>query len=72
MENIGRKRHANFDEELRAGEKRPREKAAQQSKKRGSSKTALCTRHSEGEEDRDLRERNNPLEIHNSRQNLKT
>lgn len=38
MANIGRKRNANLDEELRAGEKRPREKAAQQSRKRGSSK----------------------------------
>lgn len=68
---MGRKRNANLDEELRTAEKTPREKAAQQFRKR-LIHGVLSTTESEGKEDGDLRGRNNPFEIHNSRQNHKT
>lgn len=55
---MGRKRNIILDEELKAGEKKPREKVAQQSRKRGSPRV-LSARQSKGE-DVDLRERNNP------------
>lgn len=53
-------RNANLDEELRVWEKKPREKVAQWSRKRGSPIECFLL-DTKGEEDVDLRERNNPF-----------